>query len=321
MSARRHRHGTARSARTRAAAIAGALVLGASIAGCALPSTQRWPPPMSARKSPLPPGDVAAHPPGPEEVGVIRHADPVQIRPAGALSGHPLAFYDKRARLTAGGAVIVSPGGRAEVLWPGGSSIVMFGEALGWVGSPSRGEPMFEFQELERARLDLQQGDQVRLIGGSVLTGSSGPYLIEHANDATLLVHNQSKGSVQLAFREEVFDLAPGQAVRVPLLSSGGAPYVDDPNLQRFTGAGFNVRLLGELECAEVPSGVRVAASPEGGEGREARALGVRVRLAPGDQCVFREPWVQRAAQEAPAEEPPPPPADEPPPAQGENRP
>jgi hypothetical protein len=303
---------TAPSRSRLSAAILGGLLTAASLGACAMPSTQRWPPPMKARASPLPSGDSAAHPPGPEEVSIVRHADPVQIRPAGALSGHPLAFYDKRARLSAGGAVIVSPGGRAEILWPGGSSVVLFGEAVGWVGSPSRGEPMFELQELDRARLDLQQGDQVRLLGGSVLTGASGPYVIDHESDATLLVHNQSKGPVQLAFREEVFDLGPGQAVRIPLLSSGGAPFVEDPDLQRFSGSGFNVRLLGELECAEVESGVRVAASPEGGEGREARALGVRVRLAAGDSCVFREPWVKPAPQPRPEE-----PSQEPPPAEG----
>jgi hypothetical protein len=291
-------------------------LVAATTAGCAMRSTQRWPPPMDARGDPLPPGDSAAHLPGPEEVSIIRHADPVQVRPAGAASGHPLAFYDKRARLTAGGAVIVSPGGRAEVLWPGGTSIVLFGEAVGWIGSPSRGEPKFELQEVERARLDLQQGDQVRLVGGSVLTGASGPYLIEHRPDATLFVHNQSKGPVQLAFREEVFDLGPGQAVLVPLLSSGGAPFVDDPDLQRFSGSAFNVRLLGELDVAETDGGaVRVAATAEG----EARALGVRVRLAPGDEVVFREPWASK-----PAPQPPPPaeeapeggsPAEAPPPA------
>jgi hypothetical protein len=197
-----------------------------------------------------------------------------------------MAFYDKRARLTAGGAVIVSPGGRAEVIWPGGSSIVLFGEAVGWVGSPSRGEAMFELQELDRARLDLMAGDQVRLIGGALLSGSSGPYVLQHDPDGTVLVHNQSKGPVQVAFREEVFDLAPGQAVRIPLLSSGGAPFVDDPSLQRFSGPGFNVRLLGAVECVEEDGGVRV-------------------QLDPGDSVFFGDPWRPRPPPAVAPIEPP----------------
>jgi len=269
------------------------IVLAALLACAALPAclwrtTQRWPGPMQSSADPLAPGDSAEHPPGPEEVTLIRHADPVQVRPVGALSGHPLSFFDKRARLNAGGAVIVSPGGRAEVLWPGGSSVVLFGEAVGWIGSPSRGEPMFELRELDRARLDLHPGDQVRILGGAVLTGASGPYVLQRDPDQTVLVHNQSKEPVQVAFREEHFDLSAGQIVRLPLLSSGGAPFVEDPELERFAGPGYNVRLLGTLDCAEADGGVRVRA-PEGSAG-EARAFGVRVQLAAGQSAFFSEP-------------------------------
>ena len=106
-----------------------ALALALSLApGCVWwRDAQRWPGPMRATVEPLPPGDLAYHPPGPEEVSLIRHADQVQVRPAGALQGHPLSFYDKKVRLKAGGAAIVAPGGRAEILWPEGSSIVLFG--------------------------------------------------------------------------------------------------------------------------------------------------------------------------------------------------
>ncbi len=275
----------------RSVALAATYVIALSMvcASCAWQSTQRWPGPMRSTREVLPPGDSAQHPPGPEEVAVVRHADPVQIRPAGALSGHPMEFYDKRARLSAGGAVMVSPGGRAEVLWPSGTSIVMFGEAVGWIGSTSRGEPLLDFTALDRARLDLQEGDSVRLLGGALLSGASGPYLLEHEADGTLLVHNQSKAQVRIGFREETFDLQPGQVVRIPLISSGGAPYVDDPALQRHNGPGFQVRLLGELDCVDEAGGVRVSAGP-GATGREARSLGVRVTLAPGESVLFSDP-------------------------------
>lgn len=241
---------------------------------------------MRTTADPLPPGDTTLHRPGPEEVTVVRHADPVQIRPAGALSGRPMEFFDKRAQVNAGGAVIVAPGGRAEVLWPSGASVVILGESVAWVGSPSRGEPILEFDELERARLDLREGDSVRLLGGALLSGGGGPYVLEHTADDVVRVHNQSKDSVTLAFREEQFELAPNQAVRIPLLSSGGAPFVDDPSLKRFDAEGFSVRLSGELECSDIDGVVEVRA-PQDAQG-QARAFGVRVQLTPGARARFR---------------------------------
>jgi hypothetical protein len=255
-------------------------------AGCLSDGVQRWPGPMRATANPLPPGDTALHRPGPEEVTIIRHADPVQIRPAGALSGRPMEFFDKRAQLNAGGAVIVAPGGRAEVLWPSGASVVVLGESVAWIGSPSRGEPVLQFDELERARLDLREGDSVRLLGGALLSGAGGPYVVERTMDGVVSVHNQGKDAVGIAFREELFQLSPGQAVRIPLLSSGGAPFVDDPSLRRFEGESFGVRVAGELACEETEGGIAVSA-PQGVDG-EARALGVRVNLAAGDRVRFR---------------------------------
>lgn len=270
-----------------AASIA-ALALAAVGAGCLARDTQRWPGPMRPTAEPLPPGDALRHPPGPEEVSVQRHADPVQVRPAGALRGYPLSFFDKRARLTAGGAVIVSPGGRAEVLWPDGASVVLSGEAIGWVGSPSRGEPVFEFQELDRARLELREGMQVRLLGGALLTGNSGPYMLDHASDETLSIHNQSKAPLQVAFREERLELAAGQIVKLPLLSSGGAPAGDDAELARFQGPGFLLRMAGEPECRE--EGERVLVSAAGDRPAEILTFGVRVRLGAGERATFSTP-------------------------------
>ncbi len=265
-----------------------ALALAAVGAGCLARDTQRWPGPMRPTQDPLPPGDALRHPPGPEEVSVQRHADPVQVRPAGALSGYPLSFFDKRARVTAGGAVIVSPGGRAEVLWPDGASVMLSGEAIGWVGSPSRGEPVFEFQELDRARLELREGMQVRLRGGALLTGSSGPYMLDHSPDETLSIHNQSKAPMQVAFRDERIELAAGQIVKLPLLSSGGAPAGNDDELARFQGPGFLMRLAGEPECRE--EGERVFVSTAGDRPAEILTFGVRVRLGAGERATFSTP-------------------------------
>jgi hypothetical protein len=58
---------------------------------------------------------------------VIRHAGPVKVRRPGAPDGYALTFYDKRARLDPGGALIVGADGRAELLWAGeATSIVLF---------------------------------------------------------------------------------------------------------------------------------------------------------------------------------------------------
>lgn len=269
-----------------------------ALQGCLVTRTQLWPAPMGGPDpSLLPPGDAERHRAGPEEVSVLRHSDPVRVRPAGALAGHPLAFFEKRARLTAGGSVIVAPGGRAEVLWPSGSSVVLLGECIGWVGSPSRGEPLFEFQELDSARLDLEPGDRVRLMGGAILSGGAGPYMLDRRDDQIVRVRNQSKERMQVAFREEVFDLDPGQSLVLPLLSSGGAPRIPDSGLQRVAGPGFQVELRGALEAEPSAEGVAVRAlADEPGE-RLSRGLGVSVRLAPGEEALFTHLGAPPAAQ------------------------
>lgn len=269
-----------------ALAFATALGLG-SLGGCFYINTQKWPPPMREPLAELPEGDASLHRPGPEQVSVLRHADPVRIRPAGELSGYPMTFYEKKARLTAGGQVVVAPGGRAEVLWPNGTSIVMFGRGVAWVGSPSRGEPILSFEDLERARLELREGEQVRLVGGALLTGSSGPYLLEAQYDGTLVVHNQSKAGVDLAFREEAVELGPGQAIVLPLLSAGGAPFSVDQGLTRVQGPGFSVSYQGPFDVERGASSLELRQA-EGGFGQQVvRGLGVSVRVGDGEGVVF----------------------------------
>lgn len=277
-----NRDATLAAAKCLSALALGFLVVVAS--GCV--RTQKWPGPMQAEVDPLPPGDADLHLPGPEEVTVVRHADPVKIRPAGTASGIPMTFYNKRTRMRSGGQVVVSPGGRAEVLWPGGTSIVMFGRGVGWIGAPSRGEAIFDFREIERARLELHEGDQVRLLGGALLSGASGPYLLERTAAGTLWIHNQSRGQVAIAFRDDAFELGPGQAVYLPLLSSSGDPFGSDQALRKVSGPGFSVAVHGDFEPVEDETGVRLRGGPGVSE-REAHGLGVRVQVGAGEVVRF----------------------------------
>jgi hypothetical protein len=254
-----------------------------SLAGCVKVTTQRWPGPMDPEVRPLPPGDSKSHLQGPEEVVVLRHADPVRVRPAGTNSGRPLAFYDKLTRLSAGSQVVVAAGGRAEILWPEGSTVMLYDNAVAWIGSPSRGEEILDLSRVERARIMLRPEDRVRLVGGAVLYGEGGPYTLHLLSPGTLAVHNQSKGSTSVAFREEVFLLGPGQRVVLPLLSAGGRPIEPTAGVQRLPGPGFTVGAVGEVESSGTETELSVSASGES----LVDAFGVRVRLAPGARATF----------------------------------
>ncbi len=295
-------------------------------ASCVNFTTQRWPKPMRAAGRDLPPGDQALHPAGPEEVTLLRHADPVSYRPAETLSGIPMAFYDKTRRLTAGGSVVVAPGGLAEIVWPDGSSISLSSYGIGWVTSPSRGEPLFEFQEVTRARISLRKAGAVRLVGGAILRGASGPYHLERQVDDTLRVHNQSKGLLFVEFREAQFELGPGQALDLPLLGVGGAPVDSEAGFRR-ASTPIALDLRGDLQVLEDPNGsivVRSGIAPDepGLEGlqdeREIRTQGVRIRLEAGEQARLK-PFLGRGAAgaNAPASVPSIAPIPEPSPATG----
>ena len=260
----------------------------APLSGCLWYSGQTWPGPMGVPEGQLPPGDSLEHPPGPEEVSVLRHSDPVRVRPAGALTGYPLAFFRKRARLTAGGSLVVAPGGRAEILWPSGSSVLLFGSAIAWIGSPTRGDPILSFQELTSARFQLMPGDRVELLGGGVLAGDSGPYMVNRIDAEVLNVRNQSDGLVSVAFRDETFDLDPGQSIRLPLLSTGGSPESLDTSFARASGPGFGVLSRGAVQVEPGPGGVVATALDDPPGERKLRGLGVVVLLEPGSRVVFR---------------------------------
>ncbi|HVS19201.1 MAG TPA: hypothetical protein VMT18_11420 [Planctomycetota bacterium] len=260
----------------------------APLSGCLWYSGQTWPGPMEIPKGELPPGDSLEHAPGPEEVSVLRHSDPVRVRPAGALTGYPLAFFRKRARLSAGGSLVIAPGGRAEMLWPSGSSVLLYGQAIAWVGSPTRGDPIVSFQELRSVRFDLMPGDRVELLGGAVLAGDSGPYMVDRHSNEVLRVRNQSDGVVSIAFRDETFDLDPGQSIRLPLLSTGGSPESLDTSFEKIVGPGFSVEARGPLRVEGGPGGVVATALDDPPGERKLRGLGVVVRLDPDSRAVFR---------------------------------
>ena len=250
--------------------------------GLASCPSQRLPGPMKPLSTPLPPGEVGLHPPGPEEVIVVRHADPVRVRPAGLSSSYPLSFYSKSTRLNSGSGVYSASGGRIEVIWPGAGSIVLSGESSGIIGSESRGEPTFIFREVERASLHLREGDLVELLGGSLLSASSGPFVIEHGSREVLRVRNQSKDSAKISFRSETIQLDPGEVVDLPLLTSGGGPQVAVLELREFEGPGFEAGVRGECQVETDRDSLQV----RGLEPGEVHVLGLQIRLDEGDQVT-----------------------------------
>lgn len=246
-------------------------------------STQRHPMPMESTKEPLPPGESEAYTPGPDEVLVVRHADPVQVRPAGLPSSFPLSFYNKSLRVTSGSGVYSSPGGRAEVLWPGGNSILLMGRSAGIVGSKSKGESAFLLRQIERVLIVFTNDDQVELIGGARLSAHSGPFVLDHTREDILRIKNQSKAAGQIAYREAVLALDPGEVVDLPLLELGAHPSQSDPGLEEVIGPGFRIAWSGQVDVSRDERSVTVRALGE----HEVRGLGVRLHLERDETATF----------------------------------
>lgn len=265
--------------------IRSALVLAVLCTSSCYVPTQRLPRPMSSRYNPLPAGARDQYPQGQEEVLIIRHADPVQVRPAGIASSYPMRFYDKQERVNSGSWVFSGAGGRAEVLWPSGASVVFFGRGTGIVGSPSRGEPTFLLRECERASISLKTDDRVELLGGALLIAESGPFIVEQEGREILRIRNRSKGTGRVAYREQIFDLDPGHVLDLPLLGVGTAPVQVDPAFETLSGSGVTVDVRGDVEAVEDNRGLRLRASGN----HEMRAQGIRVRLDEGEEVLFRD--------------------------------
>lgn len=283
------------------AAMALTALLALGCAGCQMENpwpklrAQRWPAPMSGPGERLAGGPAQAHPPGPEEVLVIRHADPVQIRPAGMPAAFPMRHHDKERRVNAGSWVFSAPGGRAEVLWPDGASIVLFGRATGLVGSPTRGEPTFRLIEGERATIMPLEGARFELMGGSILEAPSGPYKVVLAGGDTVRVTNQSKRSGEIWYREEILRLEPGQTVDLPLLDGGCAPTSDAPPEREVRAAGVRARVDGRAELRAHPQGIVVTAAGD----HEVRALGIRLVVGEGERAFIGQPGGPVSFEEA----------------------
>ena len=255
------------------------LALCALLTGCFI-NTQRFPKPM---KSPdvLPEGAANLFERGPEEAFVVRHSDPVQIRRPGEVSSFPMNFYNKTARVNAGSWVQSGAGGKVEVLYSGETNLTMLGRGTAVLGSSARGEPVALFLEMDKARITLGPEEYVRLLGGAVLSGAGGPYVIDHPKDEILTVTNRSKVELAVAFREERIILAPGEVVHLPLLEgSGGGPIEADPAFDLVAGTDLSVLARGDVEV--------LTRSPQAVEMRvtgphELRGLGLVLRLDPGD--------------------------------------
>jgi hypothetical protein len=239
---------------------------------------------MEPLANPLPSGDRALYQPGPEELLVTRHADPCQVRPAGYASSFPLTFYKKSLRLHSGSCVYAAPGGRIEVLWPNGTSVVLSGRGAGIIGSKSRGEPAFIFQQVERAEIQLQERDQIELVGGALLAAQGGPFRLELLHSDLLRLKNQSKGDAEVSYRAAVFHLDPGQIVDLPLGTTPGTPRPEPGDWQVLNSGGLSIEWQGALERQDQQGELGLRATGA----NEIRALGLRLRLEPDEEVRFR---------------------------------
>lgn len=232
----------------------------------------------------LPPGAANLFAVGPEEALVVRHSDPVHVRRPGEVSSFPIHFYDKTLRVNAGSWVQSGAGGKVEVLFPGDTSLTLTGRCTAVLGSTSRGEPVALFLELDLVRISLGPTEYVRLLGGAVLSGEGGPYVIDRLREDILLVANRSSTELQLAFREERMTLAPGEVVHLPLLEAGCGPIEADPAFERLSGPRFDVHISGALRLlrAEPQALELLAEGPH-----EVRAFGLVLRLDTGDRVRF----------------------------------
>ena len=259
-------------------------------------TTQRWPEPMQNTTEPLPPGASELLEEGPEEVLVVRHADPVRVRPTGLTGSYPLKFYDKSVRVHAGSGIGSAPGGIIEVVWPNGNSLLLSDRGTGVIGSPSKGQASFLFLEVEDARVMFKVADQVQLPTGIRLSAATGPFTIERVAADVLRVSNRSKGPGEVLFRDEVITLDVGQIVDVPLLSAGGKPEAVDPARKVAEGPGYQVSWSGSAEMQRGNDSVRVRAL----EPDEIRANGVRVKVDRDESVVFEGLGAAAPSSEAP---------------------
>lgn len=271
---------TLRSVRMALAACAASALL----SGCYI-GTQRFASVLTPTQDPLPEGALRDFKRGPEEALVLRHGDTVSVRAAESLSTVKLRWYDKRLRASAGSWVFCSATGKAEVLLPNSSSIIMRGQGAGVIGAAeSRREPDFFFIDVERADVNFASAGQVQLPGGALLESSSGTFVLERKGDDVLRISNRTGASGRISYRDEILELLPSQSVDLALLDEGTAPYELNPLAQRLLTDGGPIVLRGPIETVGATDGARLRAV---GESSEIAGYGLVMRLDAGDEVLF----------------------------------
>ncbi len=281
------------AARSRSGALALAAVLAAVLAAIGALTlvsctTQRWPAPMTQATDPLPAGSDSGQPGGIEDVLVVRHSDPVQVRRAGASGAFPMRFFAKRERVTSGAWIYCGAGGKAELIWPReGIAVILFDDGSARIGERERGEPAVSLLAVTRANLDVLPGTVIELPGGALFEGDperrSGPFVLARIRPNVLRLKNQSKGIATVRFREETLRLSPGQVVDLPLVGAGTGPIPPASAPLRLERGSLDVALEGEVDVEDELPGLLIAAD---GPGR-AFGRGVHVTLLRGERVRF----------------------------------
>lgn len=258
-------------------------------------NTQRVPGPMGNANGDgamLPEGQGGDYVPGPAEVVVLRHGDPVSVRRPSSSAGFPLTFHHKRLRVGSGGWVLSGTGGRAEVLWPGTASAVqLFDKSAAMVGEPSRAEPILSLAHCAYARIELAPGDRVALVGGAELVGDetldSGPFDFKTVGRDRIAVTNNGRTLSNVLFLDEVLSLGPGERIELPILPGGASPRPASFAAQALaTDEGFlGKQPLAEGGVVRLPLAGQLALAAK--DAASVEALGVTVDLKAGDEVIF----------------------------------
>ncbi|HPF15501.1 MAG: hypothetical protein H6830_03655 [Planctomycetes bacterium] len=255
----------------------------AALSGCYI-DTQRFPNPMPGDYENLPEGASDIFKAGPEEALVMRISDPVFLRRPGESSSFPVHFFRKRVRIGAGYWVLSEAGGRVDLFFGRGAELSLSGNNTIVLGSPSRGEPMVAFLEIENARLSLSANEYVELLGGALLSGDGGPFVIAHGREEVLELSNRSPNPGTVRYRDETIELQPGETLHMPLLGAGNNPREPGVGFQSVDAAGSRLGLRGSLRILESDDRhIELVADGE----HEIRAKGVVVRLDKGDKVEF----------------------------------
>ncbi|MBL4770296.1 MAG: hypothetical protein JKY61_03955 [Planctomycetes bacterium] len=260
------------------------LLLGLMSTGCYI-NTQRFPAPMPGSIEDLPKGASEIFKAGPEEVLLMRISDPVYLRRPGENSSYPMHFHNKRTYISPGYWVLCEAGGRAELVFiTRGSEMSLSGNNTVVLGSPSRGEPLVSFLEVDNATLSLSSNDYVELVGGALLSGEGGPFVLSHPTEEVLVLSNRSQAPAVVRYLDEILDLAPGETVHLPLLAAGASPREPSIGFKSLEAAGSRWSLRGTASVVgQGKHHLDIIADAD----HEIRGQGIRVRLDKGERVEF----------------------------------